>query len=225
MKPNKITKASVKRNPKIQAILSKLNPKNSDSFYESDQFKLYGYYGSEIGRCMAESNFETVWEDLGGDKAKKQGWISRDGGSIQVRASQPLLIAKLVQLEDYVRNNYPILDDGDFHERERESQYDAFETYKSEFLSSVDEVIEKHGLKVSKYTKKDKTFFAEMIFEEACGYSGLDAGWVDVKTIERPLTDYFCCSLESHLEENSKLYRDLIKKIPSVKREMIRGAK
>lgn len=148
---------------------------------------IFVYGRSRDSDLVVESNFEALLERLGGESKSVEvvrdshwavGWVESIRVSIKAKKKLKIALEALNSLEDY-----PLLDETDYYERENDKLEDDFRFYRDEFLDNAvkaliaatdvpAEILE--DLKGSKQ-------FQELVYEafrESADYSGIDDAFV-----------------------------------------------
>jgi hypothetical protein len=137
---------------------------------------------------LSRSNFDTALEMLGGEQDDvievehcghwACGWFER----ILVKADSPK--AKILFKIHQSLQDYPLLDESDYSERELESQNDTFRSEQNEFCKTICFVL---GLDFDTYKdSQDLVSVASALYSDACGYYGYEEAWV----YEDKMNDY-----------------------------------
>lgn len=160
--------------------------------------------------CLAESNFETALDQLGGEQdgvVQVQrighwacGWVEQL--AVHVSAVDKLEIARSIlnALEDY-----PVLDDQDFSDREAEERSETFGYYRDDFLSELKKYLGTEADLDKRYGRRNVDQVLYCIYYDDCSYSGQENGWVDQEAIQR-----FCDSKYfDGVSETNRLARKL----------------
>jgi hypothetical protein len=139
---------------------------------------------------MAESNFESALEMLGGES--KSVRVDRFGhwacGWFELILVNPKNEAKLTKAYEIRKllDEYPVLDDTDYYERENEEIESDFDHYRDDFIKTICEFIgvpEDHEL--TENETKDLEAVAHAVYRDDCAYCGYTDAFVNLESIQR----------------------------------------
>lgn len=158
-----------------------------------------GYYvglsRSRDSDLLAQSNFDALLERLGGESIDDEsetpavvvarashwacGWVETILIHETAADAVEVLRTAMQDLEDY-----PVLDEGDFSEREFEEQNSTFDNNEGEFCRAVAEYL---GMDDDRTEAASEMLsaVAREIYVEDCSYCGVDQAWVTERSIER----------------------------------------
>lgn len=186
--------------------------------YSGEDYSDYyvGFAQSRDSDAMAQSNFATALEKLGGEHEPEvivarfshwgSGWIE----AILVQKDAKDKVAILKGLIDQY-NEYPLLDESDFSQRENEEIDETFESNKDRFVTTLEEIL---GLQqVSAEDKAELEQVAKMILEWSAGYAGNENAWVDAKQMKK-MGDHDWKQIASNTDNNKfiPLLQEALKK-------------
>jgi hypothetical protein len=188
---------------KKQAI-EKLNTllKRPDSFgYHGDKDMFLTWAMLPIGVTTrddrdkgGESNQVVILEDLqkiNEDHAEIMrsghwacGWVEQLIAKVLHHGKPTRVGMRVLFWIDQLENHYPLADEDDYYERERESELEDMEFYKTEFLDNLKEFLGVEDLtKIG--SEKDAVDFVSDVYAEDCGYRGRENAFVDAESIRR----------------------------------------
>lgn len=156
---------------------------------------IMGCSRSRDSDIMADSNFETMLEKLGGESKSVQvnrfnhwacGWVE----SIMVSSKATKKLETLRQCLNSIEK-YPLLDESDYYERERDKIDSDWECYQGDFSKEVCKSLNIPVLKSSKLLDT----VTRSIYEEDCSYMGHEDAFVTDKSIQRWADTYECKEL------------------------------
>jgi hypothetical protein len=156
----------------------------------------YGYYVG-LGRnrdsdLLTISNFEVLLERLGGESDDDEtpavqvirdrhwavGWVEYILVHETAADKLRILSEALESIDDY-----PILDEDDFNERETEAQEDYFRDCRSEFVEAVCEAAGIEGATAEQEAEAEQV--ASAVYFEDCGCRGFEDAFVDEGSVRR----------------------------------------
>lgn len=152
--------------------------------------------GPSVGRdsgILAQSNFSAALELLGGEQEgivevhRFGHWAGGWFETINVKSDNLKAVKALYDIH-IALENYPILDEDDFHEREREKQDEDFEFYKSDFCKNILEFcgIESDDADFETLVSdSDVMAVASALFSDANGYYGTEDAFVYADSIDK----------------------------------------
>ena len=168
------------------------------SNYSGETFEDYyqGLSRSRDSDLISESNFECALEQLGGESETvlvnrsghwAVGWVEQ----ILVHKSDKKAVKILEQIKKGLED-YALIDDDDYYERENEAIESDFEQYQSEFTSNAIKALNKATdvpLELLETLKNSKAF--EIILRECHRESASYSGYQDAFVTEQNFTKQF----------------------------------
>lgn len=131
---------------------------------------------------LAESNFEVAWTMLGGKETPSViitrsshwlcGWVEQI--LVHKRAQAKVKILNDIALS---MEKYPVLDDSDYYEREREGLEDLFKGNESDFVSILAGLLGIEDPTPNQFKKLSN--IVHCVLEFSLGYSGYEDLWFD----------------------------------------------
>ncbi len=162
---------------------------------------------------LVESNFETALEMLGGEKEGKVeiirighwacGWI--EYLAVYKTYFPGIKIAMQIQAS---LENYAVLDENDYYERQREAMEDTFKSYAPEFKENAVKCLQMKTdvpLEILEEIKDTKAFEILVIhaYENDCSYRGFEEGFVTERNFLKALQDSGGISNFAHKQANT----------------------
>ena len=142
---------------------------------------------------LSVSNFESALEMLGGES--KNVMVEQFGhwasGWFKLILVNPEALSKL-QIAYEIKKaieDYPVLDDSDYSEREAEYIDEQFDQYRNEFQRNVLAMLKRSEADLIG-TDKEWDEVLRDLFEEACSWNGTESAYIDENTVMRSL-DYY----------------------------------
>ncbi len=178
--------------------------KRSDNYSGEDLSDYYvGPSKSRDSDILEQSNYDSALERLGGDDDEKVkagrfghwavGWVEQ----IFVHKDAKDKVAILQKIYDDLEN-YPVLDDDDFYQRERQELDDTFESNKEEFVSSLAKAAGKEDLKPDEEKALEEV--AKIVLDWANGYYGLQDAWVNPVDMKKNFGEHDWKDLEFNVK-------------------------
>jgi hypothetical protein len=218
-----LTKLLAKYSSKDQDLIRERLYKRPSCYIGSHYFGTISVVGSCRDSSILElSNFETALEQLGGETKSVQvsdanhwavGWVK----GIHVHISN---VKRTKQALDIIRalENYPVLDDSDYSEREYQAIEECFEDNKTDFQRELFKYLEFKNPEVNARNTKRKQDIEELTnraYHYACSWSGYEDAWVN----ERSLNSFFRSEAKYILPELIKNGNRLAKAIAARKEQ------
>jgi len=160
---------------------------------------LCGPSESRDADIMTQSNFQAALEILGGKKenvveVRRCGhWACGWFNQIMVNSKNKNAVKKLLEIK-LLLEEYPILDESDFYERESEAMDDCFKNYESEFIQNAIKDLSKatdvpHAILTTLENSDAFKILVHEVYRHDCTYRGYDDGFVSAGTFLKHFKD------------------------------------
>lgn len=206
----------------IQEAKEEFRSGHGDGFVKVEGFELYSYYGSDALKAMTEANFEAAYDCLGGQKAEDKGWIKQTRSELFVYFTQPLLLLEALKLKQWVDEDYPLIDESLYSEKERDQLEQTWNCYRSDFESAVTETASLLGINAEDFDDSELESIAHGCLETDLRYRGLDDAFVDSSVVQRCLRDCVqdgWAELTEACGKSNKLLNAMIEAMKNIKRK------
>lgn len=168
------------------------------SYIGEQHWNTIGVVGrSRDSRVLERSNFDSALEHLGGESETVMiigashwacGWVE----SLRVHIKDPDKTREALKIIKFLED-YPVLDDSDYSEKEYEKQQEDFDYYKSDFMEAVLEfcgITEDDADFDSLMQDDDVEAVASALFSDACGYYGTEDAFLSADCIPKVACKY-----------------------------------
>lgn len=155
--------------------------------------------------ALEQSNFDSTLKMLGGEDGEKVradrfghwgvGWLEQIFVHKDAADKVEILKKVLAGLEDY-----PVVDDDDFYERERQELDDTFEGNKDQFVSALSKAMGVDSSDLKPDEEKALEEIAKAVLDWSNGYYGLRDAWVDPASMKKNMGDHDWKNLEFNIK-------------------------
>lgn len=152
-----------------------------------------GFAEARDSGILDQSNFATALDALGGESKSVKvfrfsHWAGGHYEQIFVKKTAKAKLKILMGLYNQYEN-YPVLDESDYSEREQEYMTDTFSSFEDDFIRELDNVLSVWGHDHTEFKDEEVRELLQLIYEDDCSYQGTEDGYVSDRAIERYMTN------------------------------------